>query len=141
LIPRDLQRKGPVLAASAALVSVVVLVVAMSYVVSRNAETAARAEAKAVAAQRVNRAQNVIRAELVVEFRRADRRLCVAINAVYERIRATVRVDDEQFLASLKQIGIEPDSAQAAALLEAAHEREQETFERFASVDCAKLPG
>jgi hypothetical protein len=125
----------------------VVLVVASALVIvwedgriDKNARAIARAEATAVAAQRVNATQNQIRRELVRAFHDSDLRLCRQLEALKERIRATVHVDDASFLATLAQIGIQPDSDQARALLAESHARERDTLERFAAIDCETLP-
>jgi hypothetical protein len=107
--------------------------------IDANARRSARAEAKAVAAQRVNVVQNDLRHELVQAAHNADVRLCQEIESIKERIRATVAVDDEQFLASLAQIGLQPTSTQALSLLAEAHEREADTLERFAPLNCRAL--
>lgn len=107
--------------------------------IDHNTHAIARAEALAAAATQANVVQNRLRRERVHEFQQHDLELCQEVEALKERIRATVLVNDQQFLRALGQLGIQPQSTQAKALLSEAHARERETLARFTAIDCRAL--
>lgn len=110
--------------------------------IDKNARGVARAEARATAAQKVNRLQLQTRKELVAEARRADKQLCTEIEAIKERIRATVRVNTrEEYEIILRRINPGIAEGQVTALYNQAKAQEQEVQERFAARDCATVPG
>jgi hypothetical protein len=108
--------------------------------ISRNATISAAALVKAEHAQIENRIQDRLRAERVAEFRRVAIDHCRELEAIKERIRATVRVNEAEFRLSLESLNIDPDSPQGMALFERARQNEAEALERFKAEDCRALP-
>jgi len=108
--------------------------------ISQNTRLAAVALVRANAEAAENRIQNRLRAERVAEFRRNAIRSCEDIEAIKERIRATVRVNEDEFRLTLLSLNIDPDSPQGMSLFERARQSEAETLERFKRKDCGALP-
>jgi hypothetical protein len=108
--------------------------------INQNTKLAAVALVRANAEAAENRIQNRLRAERVAEFRQNAIRNCRELEAIKERIRATVRVDEDRFRLSLLALNIDPFSPQGMGLLERAHQVEAETLERFKRKDCGTLP-
>jgi len=107
--------------------------------ITMNTKVAAVALVRANAEAAENRIQNRLRAERVAEFRQNAIRNCREIEAIKDRIRATVAFNRDDFRQQLRDLNIDPDSPQGLAILERARQQEHETIERFRSKDCGAL--
>lgn len=97
--------------------------------ISRNAASIKQIE-------EVNQTQSELRAQLVRDRKRSDFRLCREVEGIKDRIRASVKFNEQRFNDTLESLGITLGSPQAQALIKSARESEAELRGRFAPLNC-----
>lgn len=100
-----------------------------------------RIERSEAAQKRQERRADRRQQQALTRVRDAALRACREIEQVKERIRATVRVDEAEFKATLRELDIDPDSPRGRSLLARARANEAETLARFAPQRCRLTRG